>query len=183
MVWQSYIISTQAKQHKPNIFSPDRRSFGKICRQGNDGNHFERVSYSSWFACLILMILFARICNYLLFFVILCDSIGSLCFWHSHSVWVSWLSWFSPPGCRKQWKQWIRSDWSEKINLGASRVQRAMQNIVQHVVHAVCPGMSRAFPCISQFPSTGFRLWPRPCPEVPTKRQMQVHLFTPSWAR
>lgn len=73
MVWQSYLISTQAKQHKPNIFSPDRRSFGKICRQGNDGDHFEQVSYSSWFVCLILFAWFGiiRICNYLLFFAIL----------------------------------------------------------------------------------------------------------------
>ena len=31
--------------------------------------------------------------------------------------------------------------------------------------------------------TTGSTVWPRPFPEVPTKRQMPLHLFAPSWAR
>lgn len=125
-------LLTQAKPHKTNIFSPDRRSFGKICRQGNDEDHFERVSYS-YLQFMVWLCLIVCLIWHLFVFVIHFDSIDSLYFImlllaFFHSLWVSRLSWFSPPGC---WKQWIRSDWSEKINLGASRVQRAVQNIMQ----------------------------------------------------
>jgi len=36
---------------------------------------------------------------------------------------------------------------------------------------------------LKRFETTGFKLQPRPFPENPTKRLMQVHLFTPDWAR